>query len=63
MACEGRPLAPRTAPGERPKIDERGKRLLEDYLEKRPAATLAERREFLEQVVGVRVSESPISRT
>jgi transposase len=32
MAREGRPLAPRKAPGKPPKIDERGKRLLEDYL-------------------------------
>jgi transposase len=31
MAREGRPLAPGKAPGKRPKIDERGKRLLEDY--------------------------------
>jgi transposase len=32
-------------------------------LKKRPAASLSERREFLEQVVGVRVSESTISRS
>ncbi len=62
MAREGRPLAPRKAPGKRPKIDERGKRLLEDYLEKRPAASLSQRREFLERVIRIRVSESTIYR-
>ena len=45
-----------------PKIDECGKRLLEDYLKKRPAASLSERHKFLEQAIGVRVSESTISR-
>jgi transposase len=62
MAREGRPLAPRKAPGRRPKIDQRGKRLLEDYLEKHPAAFLSERRQFLERVIGMRVRESMISR-
>jgi transposase len=62
MAREGRPLAPRKAPSKRPKIDERGKRLLEDYLEKYPAASLYQRREFLERVIGIRVSESTIYR-
>ena len=63
MAREGRPLAPRKVPGKRPKIDERGKLLLEDYLKKRPAASLSERHKILEQAIGVRVSESMISRS
>ena len=62
MAREGRPLAPRKAPGRRPKIDERGRRLLEDDLEKRPAASLSERREFLERVIGAKVRESTVPR-
>src|SRR5919202_1516521 len=62
LVHEGRPLKPGKAPGKRPKIDERGRQLLEDDLEKRPAAPLAKRCEFLERVVGVRVSESTISR-
>ena len=62
MALEGRPLKPGKAPGKRPKIDERGRRLLEDDLEKRPAVSLSERRKFLERVIGVKVSESTVSR-
>jgi transposase len=62
MAREGRPLAPRKAPGKRPKIDEHGRRLIRADLKKRPAATLSERCKFLEKVVGMRVSESTICR-
>jgi len=40
MAREGLPLKPGKTPGKRPKIDERGRRLLEDDLEKRPATSL-----------------------
>ena len=47
MAREGLPLEPGKAPGKRPKIDEHGRRLLKDDLEKRPAASSSERREFL----------------
>ncbi len=62
MAREGRPLAPRKVPGKRPKIDERGKRLLEDYLKKRPAASLSERHKILagHRGEGERVDDLPI---
>lgn len=62
MAREGLSLKPGKAPGKRPKIDERGRRLLEDDLEKRPAASLSERCEFLKRALGVKVSESTVSR-
>ena len=62
LACEGRPLKPGKAPGKRPKIDKHGRRLLEADLKQRPAATLWQRRRFLEWVAGVRVSESTVSR-
>src|SRR5215218_8370582 len=62
LAREGKPLAPRKAPGKRPKIGEKARRLLEADLEERPAGTLEERRRFLERVAGVRVSESTVSR-
>jgi transposase len=62
MADEGRPLAPKKRPGSKPKIDGGARRLLEADLEARPAAGLGERREFLERVAGVRVSESTVSR-
>ena len=60
---EGRPLAPKKRPGSKPKMDESATKLLEADAEKRPAATLSERREFLEKAAGVRVSGSTVSRT
>jgi transposase len=59
---EGRSLAPKKRPGLRPKLDEGARRLLEADLEERPAATLPQRREFLERAAGVRVSDSTVSR-
>ncbi len=47
LARERPPLKPGKTPGKRPKIDERGRRLLEANLEERPAASLSERRRFL----------------
>ena len=61
-AREGRSLAPKRRPGSKPKLDERARKLLEADLEERPAAILPERREFLERVAGVRVSDSTVSR-
>jgi transposase len=61
-AREGKSLAPKKRPGSKPKLDERAERLLETDLEERPAATLPQRREFLERVAGVRVSDSTVSR-
>jgi transposase len=49
-------------PGSQPKTSENARRLLEADLEERPAAMLADRRQFLERVCGVRVSESTVSR-
>jgi transposase len=63
MAGEGRPLTPKKRPGLHPKIDEQGNRLLQTDLRERPAATLPQRREFLERVAGVKVSDSTVSRT
>ena len=62
LAEKGRPLAPKKRPGSQPKTGEEARRLLEADLKERPAATLAERCEFLERVCGVRVSESTLSR-
>ena len=62
-AREGRSLAPKRRPGSKPKLDERARKLLEaDLEEQRPAAILPERREFLERVAGVQVSDSTVSR-
>jgi transposase len=54
--CEGRSLLPKKRPGMRPKMDNNGRRLLEADLQKSPAATLSQRRGFLERVAGIRVS-------
>ncbi len=43
-------------------MDETARRLLEADLEERPVATLSQRREFLERVAGVGVSDSTVSR-
>ena len=59
---EGRSLAPRKHPGSKPKLDERARALLESDVEERPAATLKDRRRFLEAMAGVLVSESTLSR-
>lgn len=59
---EGRPLAPRKHPGSKPKLDERARKLLEADVEDRPALTLQQRCRFLEEMVGVSVSESTLSR-
>jgi transposase len=61
-AREGSSLAPKKRPGSRPKLDEGARRLLEADLEERPAATLPQRREFLQQMAGVEVSDSTVSR-
>ena len=60
--CEGQSLRPKKRPGMCPKIDNNGRRLLEADLQERPAATLSQRREFLERVAGIRVSESTVPR-
>ena len=60
--CEDRSLTPGKAPGKRPKLDEKARRLLEADVEERPFAKLSERQEYLRQVSGVLVSESTLSR-
>jgi len=61
-ATKGEPLAPKRHPGSWPKPDERARRLLEADVERRPAASLKERRLFVRRVAGVSVSESTLSR-
>jgi transposase len=56
-------LQPRKAPGKRPKLDEKARKLLVEDLEERPWATHSQRAEFLFTLLGVRVSEATICRT
>jgi transposase len=59
---EGRPLSPKKHPGSKPKFDQSARKLLEADVEQRPATTLKDRCRFLEEMVGVLVSESTLSR-
>jgi transposase len=59
---EGRSLWPGKAPGKRPLLDEKARRLLEADTQERPFAKLSDRREYLQKVAGVSVSESTLSR-
>jgi transposase len=61
-AREGSSLAPKKRLGSKPKLNGAARKLLEADLEKRPAATLPERREFLRRAAGVEVSDSTVSR-
>ena len=64
---EGRPLSPRKHPkhpGSEPKldVDERATKILQADVEARPATTLKDRCRFLQEALGVWVSESTLSR-
>ncbi len=61
-AQRGEPLEPGTAPGKRPKMDERIRKLLEEDLKERPFVTLRERCDYVEAISGVSVSRSTMCR-
>jgi transposase len=50
------PLEPGKAPGKRPKMDERVRKLLEEDLKERPFVTLRERCDYVEAISGLSVS-------
>ncbi len=58
----GRPLSPGKAPGKRPAIDERARKLLEEDLKERPFATLQDRCQYLRAIACVEVSRSTLCR-
>jgi transposase len=62
MARQGDSLAPKKRPGRAPKVDEKVKKLLNQDMKERPAATIAERISFLESITGERLSYSTIWR-
>lgn len=55
-------LEPRKAPGKRPKLDQKARKLLAKDLQERPWATHSQRAEFLFAACGVRVSEATVCR-
>jgi transposase len=62
MAEEEGALDPKKASGKKRKLDESGMKLLEEDLHAHPAATYEQRAEFLDELLGVRVSKSTICR-
>ena len=62
IAQRGVSLAPRKGGGRPPKTNEIVEKLLEDDIEKRPDATVSERRRFLECTTGTALSDSTVKR-
>ena len=62
LATRGEPLAPRKGGGRPPKADETTRKLLEDDIRARPAASVQQRRRFLESFAGKTLSESTLRR-
>ena len=60
---QGRSLSPGKAPGKRPALDEKARKLLEADVEERPFAKLKQRQGYLHEAAGISVSESTLSRT
>jgi|SRR3712207_176733 len=61
-AQRGESLEPAKAPGKRPKMDERLRKLLEGDLKERPFVTLRERCDYVEAISGLSVSRSTMCR-
>jgi len=59
LASQGKYLNPRKGGGRPPKADEATRRLLEEDVRKRSAATVAQRRPFLESFASKTFSEPP----
>src|SRR3954447_10412934 len=62
MADRGTSLAPRKGGGRSPKADETTRKLLEEDVKERPAATVKERRSFLEHATAKALSDSTVGR-
>jgi transposase len=62
IAQRGASLAPRKGGGRPPKTDRTAQKLLEEDVTERPAATVSERRRFLERTTGKALSDSTVKR-
>ena len=62
IASQGGSLTPKKGSGRRPKVDKNTQKLLEEDIDKRPAAAVSERRRFLEQITGKTLSDSTVRR-
>ncbi len=61
-ARQGGSLKPRKSTGRPRKADEKAQLLLEKDVEERPAATIPQRRRFLEHITGTSLSDSTVRR-
>ena len=59
---QGDSLTPKKSPGRPPKADEKAQALLEKDVQERPAATIYQRRRFLEHITGTNMSDSTVRR-
>jgi len=62
IAQRGGSLTPKKGGGRPPKTDQTTEKLLEEDVKERPAATVFERRRFLEHVTGKALSNSTVKR-
>src|SRR5215213_3520233 len=58
----GEPLTPKKSPGRPRKADEKARVLLEEDVKERPAATIGQRRRFLEHITAMTLSDSTVRR-
>ncbi len=61
-AGRGGSLAPKKGSGRPPKLDEAAGKLLKEDIKERPAATVSQRRRFLEHLTGKTISDSTVRR-
>jgi transposase len=62
LASEGAPFTPRKGGGRPPKADQTTRKLLEEDIRTRPAATVEDRRRFLMRFAGKSLSEPTLRR-
>jgi transposase len=62
LASQGEPLTPRKGGGRPPIADDATRKLLKDDIRTRPAATVKQRRHFLERIAGKSLSEVTLRR-
>ena len=61
-ARRGDPLEPKKSPGRPRKVNESARVLLEEDVKERPAATVSQRRRFLEHITSKSLSDSTVRR-
>jgi transposase len=62
IASQGSSLTPKKSSGRPTKIDANTRTLLEEDIKERPAATVTQRRRFLEHITGTDLSDSTVRR-